>query len=58
MSITLGALSSPHDAQGRHLLLLPDVKVVEDYRQWMSSAIAVKQLQEAEIAARWALMEQ
>ena len=35
----LGASSSPCDAQGRPLLLLPDVKAVEDYRRSMSSAL-------------------
>ena len=40
----LGALSSPRDAQGRPLLLLPDVKAVEEYRRSMSSATADMQL--------------
>ena len=47
----LGALSSPRDEQGRPLLLLPDVKAVEDYRHAMSSAIAGMQLLDGEIAA-------
>jgi hypothetical protein len=49
--IVLGALSSPRDAQGKHLLLLPDVKAVEDYRQSMSSTISEMQLLDGEIAA-------
>lgn len=47
----LGALSSPRDAQGRPLLLLPDVKAVEEYRRSMSSATAEMQLLDGEIAA-------
>ncbi len=47
----LGALFSPRDAQGRPLLLLPDVKAVEDYRRSMGSATAGMQLLDGEIAA-------
>ena len=47
----LGALSTPRDAQGQPLLLLPDVKAVEDYRQSMSSATANMQLLDGEIAS-------
>ena len=47
----VGALSSPRDAQGQPLLLLPDIKSVEDYRQSMSSAAAKMQLLDGEIAA-------
>ncbi len=46
----LGALSSPRDAQGKPLLLLPDVKAVEDYRKSMSSTTAEMQLLDGEIA--------
>ncbi len=48
--ILLGALFSPHDAQGKPLLILPDVKAVEDYRKSMSSATAEMQLLDGEIA--------
>lgn len=47
----VGALASPRDAQGRPLLLLPDVKAVEDYRQSMSSATVGMQLLDGEIVA-------
>ena len=47
----VGALSTPHDAQGQPLLLLPDVKAVEDYRLSISSATANLQLLDGEIAA-------
>ena len=47
----VGALASPRDAQGRPLLLLPDVKAVEDYRQATSSATTGMQLLDGEIAA-------
>lgn len=47
----LGIMSSPRDAQGRPLLLLPDVKAVEEYRRSMSSATAEMQLLDGEIAA-------
>ena len=47
----LGALSSPRDAQGKPLLLMPDVKAVEDYRQLVSNATASMQLLDGEIAA-------
>ncbi len=47
----VGALSSPRDAQGQPLLLLPDVKAVEDYRLSMSSATTNLQLLDGEIAA-------
>ncbi len=47
----VGALSTPRDAQGQPLLLLPDVKAVEDYRQSMSNATAKMQLLDGEIAA-------
>jgi len=47
----VGALSTPHDARGQPLLLLPDVKVVEDYRLSISSATANLQLLDGEIAA-------
>ena len=47
----LGALSSPRDTLGRPLLLLPDVKAVEEYRRSMSSATAAMQLLDGEIAA-------
>ena len=47
----LGALSSPRDAQGKPLLLMPDVKAVEDYRQSVSNATASMQLLDGEIAA-------
>ncbi len=48
--ILMGALFSPHDAQGKPLLLLPDVKAVEDYRRSMGSATAEMQLLDGEIA--------
>ncbi len=48
--VVLGTLSSPRDAQGRPLLLLPDVKAVEEYRRSMSSAAAEMQLLDGEIA--------
>jgi hypothetical protein len=54
----LGALSSPRDAQGRPLLLQPDVKAVEDYRWTMSSATAGMRLLDGEIAALWAILDQ
>ncbi len=47
----VGALSSPRDAQGQPLLLLPDVKAVEDYRLSMTSSTANMQLLDGEIAA-------
>ena len=47
----LGALSSPRDAQGRPLLILPDVKAVEDYRLAMGRATAEMRLLDGEIAA-------
>ena len=47
----VGALSSPRDDQGQPLLLLPDVKAVEDYRLSMSSATTNMQLLDGEIAA-------
>ncbi len=47
----VGALSTPRDGQGQPLLLLPDVKAVEDYRQSMGSATAKMQLLDGEIAA-------
>lgn len=47
----VGALSTPRDAQGQPLLLLPDVKAVEDYRLSISSATANLQLLDGEIAA-------
>lgn len=46
----LGAFSSPRDALGRPLLLLPDVKAVEDYRKSMGSATLEMQLLDGEIA--------
>ncbi|PWB50540.1 MAG: hypothetical protein C3F13_16440 [Anaerolineales bacterium] len=48
--ILLGALSSPRDAQGRPLLLLPEVKAVEEYRRSMNSATDGMQLLDGEIA--------
>src|SRR5664279_4990012 len=47
----VGALASPRDAQGQPLLLLPDVKAVEDYRLSISSTTAGMQLLDGEIAA-------
>jgi hypothetical protein len=47
----LGALTSPQDTQGKPILLLPDVKAVEDYRQSMSSATTGMQLLDGEIVA-------
>src|SRR5512140_857169 len=47
----VGGLSSPRDALGQPLLLLPDVKAVEDYRLSMSSATTNMQLLDGEIAA-------
>lgn len=47
----VGALSTPRDAQGQPLLLLPDVQAVEDYRQSISNATAKMQLLDGEIAA-------
>ncbi len=46
----LGASSSPRNAQGKPLLLLPDVKAVEDYRKSMSSTTVEMQLLDGEIA--------
>jgi len=47
----LGALVSPQDVQGRPILLLPDVKAVEDYRRSVSSATTGLRLLDGEIAA-------
>jgi len=47
----VGALSSPRNAQGKPLLLLPDVKAVDDYRRSMSSAIAEMRLLDGEMAS-------
>ena len=47
----VGAFSSPYNAQGRPILLLPDVKEVKDYREVMSSAASGMQLLDGEIAA-------
>jgi hypothetical protein len=47
----VGALAAPRDAQGRPLLLLPDVKAVEDYRRSTSASTAGLQLLDGEIAA-------
>ncbi len=47
----VGALSSPRDALGQPLLLLPDIKAVEDYRLSVSSATTNMQLLDGEIAA-------
>jgi hypothetical protein len=49
--IVIGAFSSPRDTHGKPLLLLPDMKAVEDYCRSMSSAIAGMQLLDGEIAA-------
>jgi hypothetical protein len=49
--IVIGAFSSPRDVHGKPLLLLPDVKAVEDYRRSIGSAIAGMQLLDGEIAA-------
>ena len=46
----LGALVSPRDAQGQPLLLLPDVKAVQDYRQAVSEDVAGLNLLGGEIA--------
>jgi hypothetical protein len=46
----VGVLASPRDAQGQPLLLLPDVKAVEDYRLSMSSTTAGLRLLDGEIA--------
>lgn len=47
----LGALSSPRDARGRPLLLLADVKEVEEYRTFMRTTTADLHLLNGEIAA-------
>ncbi len=47
----VGALVSPQDAQGRPILLLPEVKAIEDYRQSIRSATTEMQLLDGEIAA-------
>ena len=47
----VGALASPRDGQGRPLLLLADVKAVEDYRRSISGSTAGLQLLDGEIAA-------
>lgn len=43
----IGAIASPLDEQGRPILLLPEVKAVEDYRQlahgWLSEMTVVEQ---------------
>ena len=49
--ILVGVLASPHDAQGRPLLLLPDVKAVEDYRRSIRGAADSMRLLDGEIAA-------
>jgi hypothetical protein len=46
----LGALASPQDTQGRPILLLPDVKAVEDYRRSVSSTTTRLRLLDGEIA--------
>ena len=48
--IGLGWLASPRDAQGRPLLLLPDVKAVEDYRRAATHNAAGLRLLDGEIA--------
>lgn len=48
--VLLGGLTSPRDAQGRPLLLLPDVKAVEDYRRSMIDNAAGLRLLDGEIA--------
>ena len=47
----LGWLDSPRDAQGQPLLLLPDVKAVEDYRRAARDNAAGLRLLDGEIAA-------
>jgi hypothetical protein len=47
----VGVLASPRDAQGRPLLLLPDVKAVEDYRRSINNSTAGLRLLDGEIAA-------
>jgi len=49
--IGLGWLASPRDAQGHPLLLLPDVKAVEDYRRAATYNAAGLRLLDGEIAA-------
>ena len=47
----LGALASPRDALDRPLLLLSDVKAVEDYRRSVSSSITGLGLLDGELSA-------
>jgi hypothetical protein len=47
----VGALASPRDAQGRPLLLLPDVKAMEDHRRAVSSNATSLHLLDGEISA-------
>jgi hypothetical protein len=46
----LGVLTSPQDVQGRPILLLPDVKAVEDYRREVSRISNGLHLLDGEIA--------
>lgn len=48
---SVGAQASPRDGQGRPLLLLPDVKAVEDYRRSISATTAELRLLDGELAA-------
>ena len=47
----LGAWASPRNELGRPLLLLPDVKAVEDYRRSINGTAAELRLLDGEIAA-------
>ena len=47
----LGVLTSPRDAQGRPILMMPDVKAVEDYRSAVTGTTTRLHLLDGEITA-------